>query len=252
MKKILLILTAGLLMATPACKKGENDPFLSLKSRKARLAGEYEFTSLESFNETLVEGVFPYRTNIEFKIEEGVGTHGTTIASEDGGIISGTKIKNILVDRGEFIIDKDGAWEFTMNTTITWEEEGGGVNDHFEFTEIQTITESGDWEFLEGKSDGFKSKERVLFSKDSHQAFVQTNMKVVFIDGSSSDWPGEKHTVSHNGPTEVIYEIDGLKSKEMILKRPKDGAKVQGEGEGSPAPISLITEGMVELHLKQL
>ncbi len=252
MKKILLIVAVGLLMTTPACKKGENDPFLSLKSRKVRLAGIYEFASLESFGETSVEGVFPYYANTEIKIEEGRGTQVTKITLDEGWEAIDTKIKNIQIDKGEFIIDKDGTWKFVMNTTITWEEEGGGVNDHYEFTEIQTIAESGNWNFLDDEPDAFKNKERILFSKVSHQAFVQTDMKVVFVDGSSSDWPGEKYAVPHNGPIEAIYEIDGLKNKSMILKRPKDGIKVQGEGEDSPLSVSLVTEGMVELHLTQL
>ena len=33
-----------------ACKKGENDPFLSLSSRKARLAGEWKLTKMDELN----------------------------------------------------------------------------------------------------------------------------------------------------------------------------------------------------------
>ena len=150
MRKIILAVAVGLFMVTPACKKGENDPFFSLKSRKARLAGIYTFTSLESSGETLVEGIFTYRTSTDIKIEEGKGTQVTTIIPEEGGEVSDTKIKNIQVDKGELIIDKDGTWEFTMNISLTWEEEGGGVNDHYEFTEIQTIAEAGNWNFLDG------------------------------------------------------------------------------------------------------
>ena len=39
MKNLLLIL--ALVAAFTSCKKGENDPFLSLKSRKGRLAGDW-------------------------------------------------------------------------------------------------------------------------------------------------------------------------------------------------------------------
>lgn len=250
MKKILLIIVAGLFMITSACKKGENDPFLSLKSRKARLAGIYEFTSLEFSSATLVEGEFMYYTNTDIKIEEGTGTKVITNAFEEGGEITDTKIKDIQIDKGEFIIDKDGTWEFTLHTTATWEEEGGGVNDHFEYNEIQTINESGDWIFLDGKPNSFKNKERVLFSKDSYQASVQTNMKVIYIDGSSSDWPGEKHTVSYNEAVEAVYEIDGLKNKEMSLKRPNSGSKTEEEAD-SNMPISLIAEGIIKLNLME-
>lgn len=39
-----LILAAAL---TQSCKKGENDPFMSLKSRDARITGDWELTSFE-------------------------------------------------------------------------------------------------------------------------------------------------------------------------------------------------------------
>ena len=38
---------AGLMLATPSCKKGENDPFMSLSSRKARFAGTWDMTAYE-------------------------------------------------------------------------------------------------------------------------------------------------------------------------------------------------------------
>ena len=71
------------------------------------------------------------------------------------------------------------------------------------------------------------------------------------MDGSSSTWVIEEGAISHNGPSKTIYEIDGLKNKEMILRRPKEGVRVQNEGENNPMSISLVTEGMVEMHLTQ-
>ncbi len=54
-KKLLLFALVATLTVPSfqSCKKGENDPFLSLKSRKARLKGDWELTSL---NQTEVSG----------------------------------------------------------------------------------------------------------------------------------------------------------------------------------------------------
>jgi hypothetical protein len=249
---VLVVAAAGLLLTTPSCRKGDNDPLISLKSRKARLAGKYEFISWESSSETLVEGVFPYRTHNDINIQQGKGTVVTTILPVGSAEVVDTKIKNIQIDKGELIIDKDGKWELTMNITLTWREEGEGViNDYYEFTEIQRVFESGRWKFPENEGDTFKSEERVLFSHVIHHAFLQSTMKIVFEDGSSSTLVGENQAVSHNGVVEAFYEIDGLKNKEMILKRPKEGSKIQVEGVGLPIFVSLITEGMVEMHLTQ-
>ncbi len=40
---ILIVIIMG--FALPSCKKGENDPFLSLRSRKARITGEWKLSS---------------------------------------------------------------------------------------------------------------------------------------------------------------------------------------------------------------
>ena len=54
MKKLshLIILIFIIIFSLPSCKKGENDPFLSLRSRKARITGEWV---LKSGNVTYTE-----------------------------------------------------------------------------------------------------------------------------------------------------------------------------------------------------
>ena len=73
MKKVVLMLTlGGLMLATPSCKKGENDPFLSLSSRKARVAGAWDVTGWES---TLVQ-------------TQADGDNGTTTETMSGDTLS--------------------------------------------------------------------------------------------------------------------------------------------------------------------
>lgn len=54
MKKIVVSLAALALLssAVTSCKKGDGDPFLSLKSRKARVAGEWKATKMEDKSNT--------------------------------------------------------------------------------------------------------------------------------------------------------------------------------------------------------
>lgn len=85
MKKILfkVAILAVVISGIQSCKKGEDDPFLSLRSRKARLSGEWKLTSysykeytdgMENFSETYdgvymhtVNGYFPFSQEFEFK-----------------------------------------------------------------------------------------------------------------------------------------------------------------------------------------
>jgi hypothetical protein len=49
MKKVrILILTFIVLGAISSCKKGENDPFISIRSRDARITGKWKVVNLES------------------------------------------------------------------------------------------------------------------------------------------------------------------------------------------------------------
>lgn len=56
MKYLLIALTILMTFVQLACKKGENDPFLSLKIRNNRLKGTWEFKFLEQTEEVKGEG----------------------------------------------------------------------------------------------------------------------------------------------------------------------------------------------------
>jgi hypothetical protein len=47
----LIVMVGGLMMASSGCKKGENDPFISLRSRDARITGTWKFTE-EDYSST--------------------------------------------------------------------------------------------------------------------------------------------------------------------------------------------------------
>jgi ABC-type phosphate transport system substrate-binding protein len=71
MKKVkfaLLVLLAAILVL-PSCKKGENDPFMSLHSRKARVVGEWTLKSgsITYNGSTTVYPQANYTETVEFK-----------------------------------------------------------------------------------------------------------------------------------------------------------------------------------------
>lgn len=83
--KIALLLVLAAAFVLPACKKGENDPFLSLLSRKARVVGEWELKSgTITYNGTTVTYPQPnYTQTFEFK-----GDHTYSITEVDNGSTS--------------------------------------------------------------------------------------------------------------------------------------------------------------------
>lgn len=118
--------------AITGCKKGENDPFLSLKSRKARISGEWNLTS-GTVTETSSDGV---------TTDTYVRTYSGTTVTDNNGSLSYTE---------SMTIDKDGTYEVVIV------EDG----------DIYTI--SGNW-YFSGKSKDIdlKKKEAVIFSETKY------------------------------------------------------------------------------------
>ncbi len=107
MKNIVVALIALVSLAViPSCKKGENDPFISLRSRDARITGKWKivnFEEISNFNgsihssilngsiltetsngssssysysaywEILADGIFKYTSNIDGELSNGSG-----------------------------------------------------------------------------------------------------------------------------------------------------------------------------------
>lgn len=130
MKKVISIIFVALLCIAvlPSCKKGENDPAVSLRSRKARVAGEWTVTSGEGkYVET---GSFPYNSSWTFD-----GSLYTETYS------SGSNSVRRTID---YVFDKDGTFKFTDT------EDG----------EVTTI--EGVWNFASGVGETKKKSQLVL------------------------------------------------------------------------------------------
>lgn len=119
-----------------ACKKGENDPGISLRSRKARVVGEWK----------LQKGT----------IKSTNGGNAETITFDDG---KGTIADNLGTDNftysWEFTFDSDGTYTASYTETYT------GDSPSIEKTE-------GRWAFLgKNKDNDLKNKEAILLTRTS-------------------------------------------------------------------------------------
>jgi hypothetical protein len=134
MKRILLVaLVVILAMPTfQSCKKGENDPTISLKSRKARLVGEWNL-SAGSQTSTSGSGTYVYTYN------------GTTV------LVTAPSGSDSYVYTEKVTINKDGTYERVVT----------------QGTEI--YTEKGAWYFgRKNKELDIKDKETVCFAETSY------------------------------------------------------------------------------------
>lgn len=194
MKKLIILslgavaLTAGI----SSCKKGENDPFLSMKSRKSRLAGEWTVTKMEGTKvevETFSVGGDDYTmtttTTTTYDGANEVDDVKTETSSSMGTVTENDSYSN--PHTVSYTFDKDGT--FKMVDTDT---DDGDVN-----------TIEGTWAFVgKSKTAELKNKEAIslFYNKMTTTSGSTTSTSTV----TGQDWPS-------------IMVIDQLKSKEIVF-----------------------------------
>jgi hypothetical protein len=135
MKKIFayIIIAAAVAPVFSSCKKGENDPFISFRSRKARVAGEWKVTSGKGSQVETGSNAYNYSWTFD----------GTTY-SETGNFGTSSVPRTI-----EYTFDKDG--KFTYDETM------GG----------DTYKSTGTWNFMEGVGET-KSKSQLVLREETY------------------------------------------------------------------------------------
>lgn len=187
MKKVLFAIAAvalvGGTMTTTSCKKGENDPFLSLRSRTSRLANNWTMQS-GTLTQTQTVG-------------SASATTTTTFTETEQTIDDGTNTVVYTIGEWSLNIDKDGTYVLTQTTTLSTVD-GTAVPGQ----EATTTTDSGQWAWMGKNSNGdWKNKE----------AFIMNTTQTTETGG------GHNHTENYTGwQSGSITVIDQLKNKEMI------------------------------------
>lgn len=189
--KYLLTFGAVLFLLTvnvSSCKKGDHDPFFSLKTRKARLTGKWVVSSSED--------VSMY----------------TNISNNDSSNIIVTKTVTSFDGYNEKM-----TYEITINGVATNDIPllaYGIYTEEFEFKKDGTFSKikngneirEGNWMFL-GKNKDTKIKNKEALLLNYTKTTITDNSGIVTSSSSYFGLPG----------TSEIYLIDELKSKEIIL-----------------------------------
>ena len=207
MKKTMFVLFgAALMLATPSCKKGANDPGLSLKSRKSRLAGEYTISNITR-NSAYTSSGTTYTSTYTY---EGAGTATS---------VNGTTTTTTPVTLAEMTFKKDGTWDRKWN----YQDISSSSTTLFE-TETKTdhvTVSSGTWAFVGKTKDSYKNKERVqlsvLTSTDNYTS-VTTTKNLISNSVSTTNGSGSSTDTYEALEQVATYAIDMLKGKEMVFK----------------------------------
>lgn len=215
-KLIILSLAAIALMANlSSCKKGENDPFLSLKSRKARVVGEWTVTKEEGTSQDISKisfgGVTVTTTTDETSTYNGTLFTSTSVTTSSAG---GNPLENTYNDvyTQSYTFEKDGS--FTLETVYT----GQNYTEKIE----------GTWAFVgKSKTAELKNKEAIALSITKYSD----------IDN------GVTTTYSSTGfDDSIIIAIDRLKNKEMVFIRESTYSEPNGDTGSSSLTTTLTAK----------
>lgn len=170
MKSFFKILTVviGVSVITTGCKKGENDPFLSLKSRTSRLCQEWKLSAAD-YTESYVSSSVSTSQHYTYD-----GTNMTEVSTYTVGS-SSTSNTDVYPFSIEYEFTKEGTFD-QITTTDGTSEAGSGI-----------------WNWLSGnKETELKNKEAIVIAYTSGTGYtiggVSINPdQIIVIDKLSSD-----------------------------------------------------------------
>lgn len=170
-----LLLALAVILVLPMCKKGENDPFISLRSRDARITAKWKLTKIEG--KTTIAAV-----PTEYKYDGSIYSMTTT----PGGTTTATGTFEMTIDkRGSLLYS--GSYTQNAQQTVTtgenyWYWISNNKNKCYIYLGVpvggQTLFVGGEYAI-----DQLKHKELILAKKDENTTGTvktTTEMKYTF------------------------------------------------------------------------
>ncbi len=179
MKRVLLIFVLTTIMLSfLSCKKGENDPAFSLKSRKARLVGDWVL-KVGTRTETYSGGIVTYSYNGSTEIfTPSIGPSTTNIYTQKISIYKDGTFVQEINDDGKLLTIK-GSWEFgRKNKDLDLKDKETVIFICSSYTEV----EDGDI-----SSSTYTGTERFDEPYIAQIDKLSSKELVILIDGSSTD-----------------------------------------------------------------
>lgn len=238
---ILLILTTTITIVS--CKKGDDDPLITLHSRKARVIGDWNIKKLQKE----VKG-YNYITS-----DPSPNTQVTSYAivtSHDGSIITENSVFAYLsgdtleipsqgtILEHSYKFNKDGTWssiyelDNSTSSTIPFAYIIREVN-----TKTKTV-QTGTWSFL-GKTNETKNKERLVLFVDTQDIDERITITTTVTATSAVTILTRRNlssTTFIENENSKIWKITQLKNKEMIIET--------NENVAAPSNLKLYYTGL--------
>ncbi len=185
-----IIISVIMLTGLNSCfKKGENDPFVSLLTRKARLKGDWQLSNMESK----------------------VTTTNSTGTSVETAVFNGS---TLTVTNANGTYKLDFTYQITFNKKGSYEEKIDIVDPST--GSFYRKTEKGNWTFLGKSKEGdLKNKEAIILSPTSiHEESPIDATNIIITGGFGSSG---LFSTANNEQTKTL-KLERLTKKEMVIK----------------------------------
>lgn len=216
---ILLVLLAVVILPifTGCFGVGEDDPFISLRTRKARVIGDWEVNTYYKNVQQIygIDNNTVLRVITDVQSEEWLETTTIIGSDEDPVEVEGTVLDNIMT------FDKNGYFTSVYEYQIvTKETDVDLITTTTTFTVKETM--DGTWNFLAGIDD-YSNKERISLVL-LNSRIVHTTVEEIQPEDPEED-PEQNTTVEawtynyENGEMSHLWELDMLKNKEIHMSQ---------------------------------
>jgi hypothetical protein len=198
-----------------SCKKGDEDPALTLATRTSRICGEWKLSNIQT------EAVYNRDEEGEVSVRlngDGNQINELQVWGKDSTWITST------INSYTITINRDGTWSKTIDVNVIDKLRIYGAFSTITSTFRQETISSGTWAFVHKTNDQYKNKERVQFTENEYN--IQYYEGTVSYDDDKNDNPptiesmpgsGTKYTTENVGGG-TVYDLVMLKSKQMKWK----------------------------------
>jgi hypothetical protein len=195
-----LIILSLIFPLLESCKKGENDPFLSLSSRKSRVEGTWTVSKMTATNtSSTLMGATALITNATMSYD---GQTATAEVSAGSSGSTPTTSYDTMYYTSSYTFAKEGTFESTMDYDFP---------DYPDDDEV--VKRTGVWTFSGGTGD-IKNKENLILSTT---ALVLTETENGSTTTANYTYDGNYTEDYEGNAINSVYSIKQLKSKEMVL-----------------------------------
>lgn len=227
---ILLFVLTSIIIVFDGCKRGDDDPFFSFRSRKARMTGDWKIETMESEILRTI-GTQQLKAKVKFNI------NGDNVSIQIDSIDTPhdtTKSYTGIIKESEYRFDKNSKMTHTLKYEIT--EEKTIVDENTSQTSIErwvTTYEtkgSGSWNFLGRVEingiDKYKDKERVSFIYEyKYQKVDSVYTKRIYNEEMveiSHIYETHSHVIDNgyaNGQYAEIWVLRELRNNKIVMER---------------------------------